>query len=229
MAQGAASTQHIEIALGKAFAGPFIDRIERIHQAIAEGIGVNVKGRVDEMGDIGPEVAVIVTKKDRRPQAFALGLQPDITETLGGQLAGATFVMDPAFKIEHRNLAHDRIQHVLDLTGQHHPAPPRIVFGLKQRPEGQHLSEYAGGFGQSQRGVGHQGSARPGKDLVDAVAELMGQGHHIAGAALIIEQQIGMHRGHRGMGESAGRLARTRRHINPGGVEKALSDRRQFG
>src|SRR3978361_832055 len=40
---GAAGRKHGEIALGKAVLGMLVDRIERIHQAIAKRIGVDVK------------------------------------------------------------------------------------------------------------------------------------------------------------------------------------------
>jgi len=84
MAQSAASTQHIKIAPGKTFWHPLINRIERIHQAIAEGIGIDVKGRMDEMGDIGPKVTIIIAQTDRWPETFGLCLQPDIAKALGG-------------------------------------------------------------------------------------------------------------------------------------------------
>src|SRR5438477_6791402 len=45
---GAAGGQHCEIALGEAFVRLLVDRIERVHQAIAERVGVNVERRMDE-------------------------------------------------------------------------------------------------------------------------------------------------------------------------------------
>ena len=57
MMLGAAGREHGEIALGEAFGGVLVDGVERIHQAIAERIGVNVERRMDEMRDIGPEMS----------------------------------------------------------------------------------------------------------------------------------------------------------------------------
>src|SRR5208337_3977607 len=50
----AAGRQHGEITLGEAFARLLVDAVERIDQAIAEGIGVDIEGRMDEMANIGP-------------------------------------------------------------------------------------------------------------------------------------------------------------------------------
>jgi len=52
---GAAGREHREIAFGKAFIGALVDRVQRIHQAVAERIGVDVERRVHEMRDVGPE------------------------------------------------------------------------------------------------------------------------------------------------------------------------------
>src|SRR5829696_2630585 len=46
---GAAGGEHLQIALGKAFGGVLVDRIERVHQAIAERIGVDIKRRMHEV------------------------------------------------------------------------------------------------------------------------------------------------------------------------------------
>src|SRR5712691_1379727 len=58
VAQRAAGAQEGEVAFGKALVGVFIGGVERVHQAIAEGIGVDIERRVDEMRDVGPVVAV---------------------------------------------------------------------------------------------------------------------------------------------------------------------------
>src|SRR5262245_37645077 len=55
MMLGAAGRQHLEVASGEALGRALVDRIERVHQAIAEGIGVDIERRVHEVRDIGPE------------------------------------------------------------------------------------------------------------------------------------------------------------------------------
>src|SRR5438093_232419 len=52
---GAASRQHRKIAGRKTRLGALVDRVERVHQAIAERIGVDVERRGEEMREIGPE------------------------------------------------------------------------------------------------------------------------------------------------------------------------------
>ncbi len=63
-----------------------------------------------------------------------------------------------------------------------------------------------------------------GQNLMHPVPQFMGQGHHVAGAALVVQQQIGMRRRHGRMGEGARRLARAHRRVDPGVVEEALAD-----
>ena len=61
---GAAGAQHVEILLGEALLRALVDGIERVHQAVAEGIGIDVERRVDEVRDVGP-----VTPGSRRRSA----------------------------------------------------------------------------------------------------------------------------------------------------------------
>ena len=55
-----------------------------------------------------------------------------------------------------------------------------------------------------------------------AVTEFVGERHHVARLALIIEQHIGMRRRHGRMREGARRLAGTHRRIDPFVVEEAF-------
>src|SRR5438105_13826859 len=54
----AARPQHFEIARGEALMRVLVDRVERVHQTIAERIGVDVERCVDEMRDVGPVMAI---------------------------------------------------------------------------------------------------------------------------------------------------------------------------
>ena len=66
----AAGRKHGEIALGEAFPRALIDAIERIDEAIAERVGVDIERRMDEMRNIGPIGLVIGAKLDRRARGF---------------------------------------------------------------------------------------------------------------------------------------------------------------
>jgi hypothetical protein len=55
MVLGAAGREQVEIALLKALCRVLVDAVERVHQAIAEGVGVDVERRMDEVRDVGPE------------------------------------------------------------------------------------------------------------------------------------------------------------------------------
>ncbi len=127
------------------------------------------------------------------------------------------------------DLPNHGIQHVLDLGGEHDPAPERIGFAREQCPESQHLTKDRRSLRQRQRCVGHQIPLPVRQQLMDTMAELMRQRHHVAHPALVINEEIGMGARHRRMGKSARRLARPHRRVDPPRGEKAPTDRRHLG
>src|SRR6202163_4462380 len=128
---GSAGRQHRQVALGEATLRIFVDRIERVHQAIAERVGVDVERRMDEVRDVHPEILVARTDIDRRAQALALHAEPDFADALGGQFAVASLGMDGALERIERDLPHYRVDHVLDLAGEQRLALPGVP-GLRQ-------------------------------------------------------------------------------------------------
>src|SRR3546814_17123191 len=70
------------------------------------------------MRDVGPQAAVVVVEGEGRPQAFDLGPVPDLAEIVGGELALEPGVVHSHLVFMHGDLAHHRVQHVLDLGGQ---------------------------------------------------------------------------------------------------------------
>ena len=64
---------------------------------------------------------------------------------------------------------------------------------------------------------------------MNPVAELVGQDHHVARLALVVEQQVGVRAGHRGMGEGPRRLAGADRGVDPVVLEEAPADVRELG
>src|SRR5262249_25114901 len=115
---------------------------------------------------------------------------------------------------------HYRVEHILYLASEHDLAPPGIGLASEQRPEGQHLAKYRGGLGEGQRRICHQVSLLFGEQLMNAMAELMRQRHHITDLALVIEQQIGVRARHRRMRKRTRRLAGPDRCIDPSPGEK---------
>src|SRR5262245_53035442 len=129
---GAAGGEHVEITLGKAFRCILVDRIERVHQTIAERIGVDIKRRMDEVRDVHPEILVARLDLDRRSKAFALHTEPDFADTLRGHLAVLALGVDRALESIERDLPHHGVDHVLDLAGEQR-LPLFRVFGLRQQ------------------------------------------------------------------------------------------------
>src|SRR5712671_217328 len=96
---------------------------------------------MNEMRDVGPVIPVGVVERQGRPKALALHVEPDVADALGGQLAAATFVMNALLEGDERDLAHDRVQHVLDLAGEHDAAALRVGLAREEGAEGQHLAK----------------------------------------------------------------------------------------
>src|SRR5271166_2076184 len=65
-----ARRKHRKISFREAFARALVDAVERIDEAVAERIGVDVEGRMDEMADIGPVGLVTGLELDRGAEAF---------------------------------------------------------------------------------------------------------------------------------------------------------------
>src|ERR1700722_5819722 len=76
MVLGAAGRKHRQIALGKTIGRVLVNGVERIPQAIAECVSINVERRMDEMRDVGPECLVTGLEFDRRPETFVLHRHP---------------------------------------------------------------------------------------------------------------------------------------------------------
>ena len=181
-----------------------------------------------EMRHIGPEGLIAGHEFEGIAKAFALHRHPQRVDVFRGQFALGAGGMQLAFEIIEGDLAHDRVDHVLDLAGQ-----KRLALGLvggsgQQRAEGQHLAKDRGRLGQRQRSRGQKLALTGGHALVDAVAQLMRQRHHVARLAQIVQQHIGMHRRHRRMRECAGGLAGFHAGINPALVKEGLGQFGQF-
>ena len=128
MPLASAGLQHREETILKALFSLLIVGVERIHQAITEGIGIDVKRRVDEVGDVAPEVAVVVIEGKDGTEALNLNGHPDIADLIGRQFTLRPRIVEPTLEFAERDLAHDSIEHVLDLGRQNHAATLGIVF-----------------------------------------------------------------------------------------------------
>src|SRR6056297_2045384 len=113
---GVARLEHLEIPVLEALGRGLVGGIERVHEAVAEGVGVDVEGRVDEMRDIGPEGLVALHEIKGGPEAFGLHGHPQFADIFGRELALAACGVQLAFEIVERDLAHHGVDHVLDLA-----------------------------------------------------------------------------------------------------------------
>ena len=103
---------------------------------------------------------------------------------------------------------------VLDLAGQQAATLGGRRLG-QQLLEHQALAEDRGGLGQRQRRVGQQGAQRLAQGLVDGVAQLVGQGQHVAPLAHVVHEHVGVAVGGDRMGVGAGLLAGAGPRVDP--------------
>ena len=224
VAQRAAGPEHGEIARLEALGRLLVDGIERADEAIAEGIGVDVEGRVDEVRDVAPKGSVGVAEDEGRAEALLLDLHPDVAELVRRQLGLGPGVMDAALELAKGDLADDGVDLVLDLGGEQHAAPRGVLLLGQQGLEGELLAEHRGRLGQRQGRAGHEIALLGRQRLVHAVAQLVGERHDVPGLALVVHQHIGMRRGDGGVAEGAAVLAGADLGVDPAPGEEIVQD-----
>ena len=131
------SDLHLEIAGGEALMRVLVDRVERVHEAVPERIGVDVERRMDEVADIRPVVPVLLVEGEGRAEALGLHRHPDLADRVGRQLALAPLHVQTRFEIVEGDLADHRVQYVLDLAREHRLAGLLVGCAPEQRLEGQ--------------------------------------------------------------------------------------------
>ena len=145
-----------------------------------------------EMRDISPDRTIIIACLDRWPQRGALRFHPDVRDFIAGQLGIPAGIVKACLEIVEGDLPDNSVQHILNLASKKPLPDRRIIRAVNQPAKGQHLGKDRSGFSQCQRCVGHQISAISSKALVNAVAHLVRQRHHITRLAGKIHQNIGM-------------------------------------
>ena len=224
----AARLKQREILLREGVLARLVAREQRVHQAIAERIGVDVERRVNEVRNVRPEHPVAVAERDRGPEALRLHLAPDLAQPFGGELALLALLVHLALEAVERDLAHHGVEHVLDLRGEQRLAPLRIGGVVQQRLEGQHLAEHRSRLGQRERRRRHQRALAGGEHLMHAMAQFVSERHHVARLALVVEQHVRVRRRRCRVGERARRLAGPHRRVDPPAVEEAARDPRHL-
>jgi len=124
----------------------------------------------------------------------------------------------------HRDLAEDGRERVFDLVAEHRQPHLRIGFLLHHGAEDQHLAKGRGHLGGGQRGVGLQHPLLAREVLVHAVAQLVGQRHHVAGAAGVVHEHVRVHRGDRAGAVGAVALVGLGRRVDPRLAEELAGD-----
>jgi hypothetical protein len=131
-----------------------------------------------------------------------------------------------ALEIVEGDLPDDRVDHVLDLAREQHLALGIGLGACQHLAEGQHLAEDAGRLRERQRRARQKLPLTGGQTLVHAMAQFMGERHHVPRFAEVVQHHVGMHVRHRGMGEGAGGLALLDARVDPAIGEEGLG---QFG
>ena len=146
------------------------------------------------MRHIGPEGRVVRRELEGRAEALASAPRIQISPIRSGSNSPApALVMQQRLELVEGDLADHRVQHVLDLAGQHQTAAGRVGLGIQQRAEGQHLAEHAGRLGQGQRRAGASGSpGSPASTWCTPWPSSCASVITSRGVAVIVHQQIRM-------------------------------------
>src|SRR5690606_38273702 len=83
----AAGAEEAEVGVGEAVLPVAVARVEGEHEQLAEGVGVDVARRVDEVRDVAPPHAVVIAEGDGLAVHPALRLHPVVGELLARELA----------------------------------------------------------------------------------------------------------------------------------------------
>ena len=172
------------------------------------------------MRDVGPEGFIAVHELERVTKGLGLNAHPQGVDVVGGQLSLRPRGVQLAFKVVKGDLANDRIDHILYLARQQGLALGLGLGPVQKLAEGQHLAKDAGRFGKGQRGRGQQLSLTRCQHLMDAVAQLMRKGHHVARFAKIVQHHIRMHGGDGRVRKGPGGLAGLDARVDPALVEE---------
>ncbi len=173
---------------------------------------------MDEVADIGPPV-LIAGQVHCGPEAGAQFLHPDLADALDRHLARRPLVMEARLETVEGDLAHHRVQPVLDPARQQGALLVRRRLG-QQAIESQALGEDRRRLGQRQRRIGQQAALPRRQRLVHPVAQFMRQRQDVAPLAHPVQEDIRVPiRRHR-VSIGAGLLARPRPRIDPRPVEE---------
>ena len=158
------------------------------------------------MGDRQPLVAELGRQVDAVAKLLAQVPHVDLRQLVGGAAGEDRRVRVDLEEHEVGLPQHGRVD-VVHGGGQQLAAGEGIGL-LAQQPVGdQHLGEDRGGLGERQRGVLGEAGAVARQHAVDGVAELVGQGRHVAHPAGEVDQHPRCVAGEHGVAEGAAALA----------------------
>ena len=142
----AAGGQQIQILRNEGPALLTIPPVERQYQEVTEHIGIAVKGRLDEMGNVRPAPAVRFGQLYRLAVVRRVCLDPDIAERLRPEPALVPQIKRVLLVASQHRLPKDRGEAIFDLVGQKRETCLCIA-GLAHQPvEDQHLGEHRRGL-----------------------------------------------------------------------------------
>ena len=160
------------------------------------------------MGDVGPPRAVALGDLDAVAEHLRLATRPRARRSARPRArprCGARCGRGP--RTVHRDLAEDGRDLALDRLGEQVEPRARVVGLAEQAAEDELLGEDRGGLGDRQRRALVEDPLLAGQVLVDPVAELVGEGRHVAAAVGPVEHHVGVDRGHGRGAEGAAALA----------------------
>jgi len=163
--------------------------------------------------------------------AMGLGLGSLVDRHGTAHLGGLSYLaflapglMQRLLKARQHDLAEYRGKTILNLAAQHCQPGPWFLVDLEQPLKCQHLAEDAGHLGCGQGRITLEITDGARKILVNAMPQLMSQGHNVSQFVGEIHQDIGMDARDGTAAEGAASLADTQLRVDPALVEKLTHD-----
>ena len=178
----AAGLEQREVARREGGALLVVAAQQRQHEQLAEGVGVAVEGRVHEVRDVEPPPGVVVARAATESPNIGrfASSQSSLTRSIGSSPSARRAACSVSSKRVIATCRNTVAKASSSLPQSSAEPDARVALVAQQAPEHQHLAEHARGLGGRERRVLLEEAARPREVLVHAVAELVGERHHVA-------------------------------------------------
>ena len=202
--------------------------VEGQGQQLAEDIGVAVETAVDEVADIAPAPAIGGNHRDAVAEEFVVFLPPQLAIVLRRQQPLAAPLVGGEFEAGQQTLAKGGGDDLFEAGTEEADAHLGVLLKRQKMAGQQHLGEDTGGFGKGEGRMVVEEVVALRQEVMDTMADLVGQGRDIAARPAEVEEDIGITARIHAVAERPRTLARARVGIDAPRGEKGGRPLRQL-